>query len=90
MGNILRGWSVAPSGPELVFRAERAIQARRLVEQPASCRLSRLRRNRPTKPQRRTGVALAYWGSARGEPMPLEPAWLASGGPGGPRASKLE
>jgi len=32
----------------LVFRAERAVRARRLVEQPASCRLGRLQRNRPT------------------------------------------
>jgi len=83
-----------PAGPvaALVFRADRAILARRLALQPASCRPGRLQRNRPT-PVR---AAPAYWaapgygGSAREEPGPLEPAWLASGGPGGPRARKLE
>jgi len=84
------GWPRRTSGetarapPELVFRAERAIRARRLREQPASCRLGRCEPHRPT------GAAPAYWGSAKGEPTPLEPAWLASGGPRGPRARKLE
>jgi len=37
------GFLPAEPVAELVFRAERAVRARRLTGQPASCRLSRLR-----------------------------------------------
>jgi hypothetical protein len=84
----------------LVFRAERAILARRLRVRPASCRPSRLPvraapaywgRTGLLGSQGRTGVARAYWGSVRGEPVPVSRrGWRAEGPEARERESSSE
>jgi len=79
----------APSGPSWPG----GLRCGRLPAGRAGCSATGRRRCGPHRP---TGAAPGYSGRTgllgfcEGEPGPVEPAWLASGGPGGPRARKLE